>query len=393
MLSFPFLNGNIIIPANKNIPTTAITTTQLVPTTHLVPTFPSTYVLNAVTPSVIYDTSLLARPVFRQEVPLFGFTPYQSIQLDSNHRIEQDEIVNLETKSSKKRHKTKEIESDKCCCCCNCGNNSKLIETDHEIKEKLNQNETCKEEQETNIVFNTNKIECSTNDSVQQPVEENHECKHDSFDLKMRNMSLDEKIKLIREELNLANRDQELLKENPICFCKPDPVVTDEPAMIPNEKTKYMITYSRSKSENTSNNTTNTTHYTNSILPLRPKSRTKSPKPWIPTGRNEYNRLHFNDYSNDITKVQHLGGVNNNSNNTNTNTTTNNSNLVETTQTNETPVKYYAITTKTPAKTIIRTTIDSRTFLPSVKTKETYSSVNLAPNSVNMSQWSSQNYY
>lgn len=384
MFSLPVINSSILLPTVKNVPTTSITTTQLIPTTQLVPTFPSTYVFNAVTPSFIYDSNLLARSVFNRDIPVFGYS------LARNNDYNYKEDYELKRKCVEPSHDETKSNNNCCCCCCNCNDDKKSVKIDNETKVE-----------ETKAVV-TATIQ---NESKQetQIINTEHKCEKELNDLKLNQLSLEEKISLIRKELNL-HKKEEAIENNALCFCKPFKPVDDQNVDIPmvntNETTKYVVNYMpihKEKCDTCSYNENYQRSRPTSCKSARTDSRSKSPKShWTPIGRNYYsNRLQFNDYSNDITKIQHLGGINNvninNSSISNTISKTNNSTQVQTTQ-KVVPLKYYTITTKIPAKTVIRTTIDSNNYYPTLKYKESMSSVNYTPSSVNMSKWSSQNY-
>jgi hypothetical protein len=386
MISLPVLNNSLFFQtfesSSINPPSsTTITQFPLPMTSHLIPTYPSQFILNAVTPSFIYDTSLLARPVFRQDLPIIGY----SVRNSSNSIESSKNLVNEQTESTKT-----ERNSCHCCCCTNqCSSNNNNNNNNNESVKKVETNENIETIQKLDLKKESEQPEIVTKDKIDYEIEE-----------KLSGLSLEEKIKLIRKELNLSNKDDDqiLLDKNPICYCKTSNEASKnlfekEQIINSNEKTKYLVNYMpvhKEKCNSCSYNEKN--RVSSSASSLGRKSRSKSPKAWIPVGRNDYssNRLHFNDYSNDITKIQHLGGINN-TNITNTSTTKATNTASSQTEIVK-PVKYYTVTTRIPAKTTIRTTINSNSYYPTVKYKETMSTVDYTPNSVKYQKWSGQNF-
>jgi hypothetical protein len=407
MIQLPLISSSLLMPTNSG-PT--VTTTKLIAATHLIPTFPSTYVFNAVTPSFVYDSNLLARPVFSAEVPVFGYTLNSKANNEEKssqglETIEKTETTNINStsQSNNNNDNISNNNSNDCCCCCCCCNKS-------ESSEKISK-KTSAETIETTASHHAIEAEKNNEINEKKEVKENLNdfISTRSYDhnvsLRLNELNLEEKIKLIRKELNLPSKEEQL-NNNPICYCKPskptDMITTlcgsdKEPLINSNEKTKYTVNYMPVHRENCEICSYNDSNRSKATTPISRfssarKSRSKSPKHWLPTGKNEYSskRLHFNDYSSDITKVQHLGSINGVAASSKPVATETIKPIERIYYVEKPTTKYYTVTTKVPAKTIIRTTINSNSYHPSYKYKETLHSVNCNNNSINMTKWTAE---
>ena len=182
MISLPVLNNSLFFQtfesSSINPPSsTTITQFPLPMTSHLIPTYPSQFILNAVTPSFIYDTSLLARPVFRQDLPIIGY----SVRNSSNSIESSKNLVNEQTESTKT-----ERNSCHCCCCTNqCSSNNNNNNNNNESVKKVETNENIETIQKLDLKKESEQPEIVTKDKIDYEIEE-----------KLSGLSLEEKIKL-----------------------------------------------------------------------------------------------------------------------------------------------------------------------------------------------------
>ncbi|CAF0978185.1 unnamed protein product [Brachionus calyciflorus] len=315
----PILNTNSILPAV---------------TTASVTTYPTTLLFNTAAPSIVYERRIGA-PIFPIDIPVLG------IECQKLRITEENDLARL--------------------------NEKKL---DDLIKQKV-EDQIYKYQREHEE--NERVLKCRSIENFDFSYEKECNCK--CRDKKERELTLDEKIQRIREELNLPNeKDQDkLIKKLHEYEKKYEKCTNTEKDYSENVRNHYKIDYIESRSRTPIKRSTSSHS--------RKSSKSRSPsairQPWIPTGSNDYTSTNLKRESL-INKQRNYIPFDSEPSNSlvffeNSKKSASSENLYYVEPKKST---YLTIEKVTPAKTIISTTVDSKSYVKSKPTLEYYCSTN-----------------
>jgi hypothetical protein len=352
MFQLPIIASSNILASTQSMAATSATLASI----------PTTYLVNTMTPCIVYDTKFVSS-ILSTDIPINGFFVNNSAFYKG---------TNTETKATTTDQEENEKKLDDLIDEKVCEKISQInIENQDEQKKKDEKVEEAKNES-TNIncdhtCYSCCCCRCCPFEQYKEEVkkEEIIETK-DSIDTTKYYLSLDDKIRKIREELNL-------------------PLEKDEDRLCDQLKRNHHISRSSSVNENRSHSSQTSKYHINCIKPReqiiqegstiversrsrsrshsRPRSAANSSRPpWVPTGRNIYNRTHF-DFFPDAKQIKTTQ-----TDSTKSTQTNNNSNSYEYYYVKDPGYYYnyyetkpssslYTVTTAVPAKTTIKTTI------------------------------------
>ena len=391
MFQLPLIASNNILAPTQTVATTTATLASI----------PTTYLVNAVTPCIVYDTKFVSS-VLATDIPINGFF-INNPALFASTQNEAKTTTTCDQQQQENEKKIDDLIEEKVC------EQFEKINIDKQNDEKVVEKEEKKEIEKVEEVTKNESTNCEhacyscccccccpyEKHKEEAKKEEIIETK-DSVDTTRYYLSLDEKIKKIREELNL-------------------PLEKDDDRLCDQLKKNHHISRSSSANEKRSHSSLTSKYHINCIKPReqttqegstisyiiersrsrsrshsRPRSAAKSPTsrpPWVPTGRNIYNRTHFDFFPDAIQpKSTTTQTQTDSSKSTQTNNHSNNYeyyyvkdpgyyyNYYETKPTSS----LYTMTTAVPAKTTIKTTISlgNKTNMPSSNVLYTTNSTN-----------------